>query len=78
MISNQDDDTAMQRQFMILILLAGVWSGTAHWSAAQDPEDSADRVFAAAYDWIYDDLDAGLTKARQTGQPLMVVIRCPP
>ena len=46
--------------------------------AAQNSEERADRIFAEAYGWIYDDLEAGFKQARQTGQPLMVVIRCPP
>ncbi len=28
--------------------------------------------------WIYDDLDAGLTEAKKSGKPMMVVLRCVP
>ena len=44
----------------------------------QDTVDSADRIFAEAHDWIYDNPDAGFELARKTRRPLMVVIRCPP
>ena len=32
----------------------------------------------AADFWIYDDLDAGYSKARKTGKPLLVSFRCVP
>lgn len=28
--------------------------------------------------WIYDDLEAGFTRARETGKPMLVVLRCIP
>jgi len=28
--------------------------------------------------WIYNDIDAGFERAKATGQPLMVVLRCVP
>lgn len=28
--------------------------------------------------WIYDDLGAGYARARETGKPLLVVLRCVP
>lgn len=37
-----------------------------------------DRTTAVANGWIYDDFDAGVAKAKETGKPMMVVIRCPP
>jgi len=37
-----------------------------------------DRKAALENGWIYDDLPAGLAKAKETGKPLMVVLRCPP
>ena len=29
-------------------------------------------------DWVYDDLDAGLARAKKSGQPAFVVFRCVP
>ena len=37
-----------------------------------------DRTVAEAHDWIYRDLALGVSEAKQTGKPLMVVVRCVP
>jgi hypothetical protein len=37
-----------------------------------------DRRVAEQHGWIYDDFDAGLAQAKETGKPLFVVLRCPP
>ena len=29
-------------------------------------------------DWIYDDIDAGIERARETGRPLLFTFRCIP
>ncbi|MDP6445414.1 MAG: hypothetical protein QGG36_27185 [Pirellulaceae bacterium] len=46
--------------------------------ATADGPSPADRRLAAANGWIYDDFAKGLATAKQTGKPLMVVLRCPP
>lgn len=46
--------------------------------APQAPESSSDRAFSEHYGWIYNDLAGGMREAQRKGQPLMVVIRCPP
>jgi hypothetical protein len=48
------------------------------FAAAQAPDFASDRQFAEHYGWIYNDLSAGLQQAQRKGQPVMVVIRCPP
>lgn len=37
-----------------------------------------DREQARQYGWIYDDFDVGVEKAKETGKPMLVVLRCPP
>ena len=37
-----------------------------------------DRKVAVENGWIYDDLKAAYAKARETGKPMLVVVRCPP
>lgn len=39
---------------------------------------AADRKVAVENGWIYDDLKAGYAKAKETGKPMLVVVRCPP
>ncbi len=43
----------------------------------QKVREDREKVTAAGF-WIYNDLAAGFTKARQTGKPLLVVLRCIP
>jgi hypothetical protein len=50
-------------------------------AAAQDRDTKVrnDRqAFKPSDDWIYNDLDAGIEAARESGKPLMVVFRCIP
>ena len=56
-----------------LALLAG-WIG----SASADFPPEWDRRQAEQNGWIYDDFGAGVAKAKETGKPMMVVLRCPP
>ncbi len=37
-----------------------------------------DRKVAVENGWIYDDLKAGYARAKETGKPMFVVVRCPP
>lgn len=37
-----------------------------------------DRKAALENGWIYDDLDSALEKAKETGKPILAVLRCPP
>ena len=37
-----------------------------------------DRRQAQQNGWIYDDFDSGVAKAKETGKPMLVVLRCPP
>lgn len=46
--------------------------------AAQDSTDPADKLFAVSRGWIYDDFDGAVKLAKNSGKPVMVVIRCPP
>ncbi|MFM7926004.1 MAG: thioredoxin family protein, partial [Planctomycetaceae bacterium] len=43
----------------------------------QKVREDRDKVTAAGF-WIYNDLDTGFRTARQTGKPLLVVLRCIP
>lgn len=56
----------------MVTLLLSVRNVTADFPSA------ADRRLAQNNGWIYDDFEAGLKKAKSTGKPMMVVLRCPP
>ena len=48
-----------------------------------DDTDAGDRLRKELKDevadfWIYEDLEAGFSRARETGRPLLVSIRCVP
>ncbi|MCA8960318.1 MAG: hypothetical protein KDC38_07385 [Planctomycetes bacterium] len=47
-------------------------------AALRDFPPAWDREAAVENGWIYDDWDAGLAQAKESGRPLMVVLRCPP
>lgn len=61
-----------------LLLLSALLVTPAVGAALRDFPPPWDREAAHANGWIYDDLSAGLAEARETGKPLMVVLRCPP
>lgn len=45
----------------------------------RDKKVRADRsAFGENPFWLYNDLEAGFAKARRTGKPLLVVLRCVP
>ena len=69
--------------FRQLPLLAGTLMllNAATLYAAEDREviTREDRNIAeAGGPWVYNDLDKGFEMAKQTGQPLLIVFRCPP
>lgn len=43
-----------------------------------DSPPAWDRQAALQHGWIYDDFNAGIAQGKETGKPLMVVLRCPP
>ncbi len=65
-----------------LLALTGAFLCTAaHGETVKDREGAVRKDRAALeYDarWIYNDFNAGFAKAKQTGKPLLVVIRCVP
>src|SRR4051812_22893257 len=63
------------------LFLIGLWLLVAGEARAQDRDAKVrnDReAFRASQDWIYNDLDAGVRAARDSGKPLLVVFRCIP
>ena len=75
-----DNRTTIQRRrsptaLCIAVVLIAALDGR-HVSA--DTPNSVGARLAAANGWIYGDLGAGMAEAKQTGRPLMVVLRCPP
>lgn len=65
--------TSSLRRAICFALLVG-WVGVAH--ADFPPE--WDRRQAEENGWIYDDFESAVAKAKETGKPMMVVLRCPP
>lgn len=63
-------------KFKIVCTLLGVLCWITSTNADAPPR--WDREEAQKYGWIYDDFEAGVDKAVQTGKPMLVVLRCPP
>ncbi len=63
------------RRTLLAVALAAALAGPA---AGQTKDDLRTKLkdTAPAGDWVYDDLDAGFAKAKATGKPLLVVVRC--
>jgi hypothetical protein len=61
------------RVFLALSALAWVGSANAQDEKQQLQQRLEDQVGTR---WIYDDLDKGFEAAKNTGKPLLVVIRC--
>lgn len=66
------------RLFWSSLLIAGMACLTVSSVQADGRASPYDRVTAEANGWIYDDFEAGISKAKETGKPLLVVLRCPP
>lgn len=63
----------------LTILVSLSWP---QWSSAAETRDDKVRKDLAEHGesglWIYNDLSKGLEQARQSGRPLLVVLRCVP
>ena len=57
----------------IVLLVAG-----AIFANERERKLAEDRKVAVENGWIYDDLKAGYAEAKETGKPMLVVVRCPP
>ena len=71
----------MNARIPLLALACALLAPKSHGEAVKDREGAVRKDRAALeYDarWIYNDFHAGFEKARQTGKPLLVVIRCVP
>ena len=71
----------MNPRFPLLALTCALLSSPAHGETVKDREGAVRKDRAALeYDarWIYNDFNAGFAKAKQTGKPLLVVLRCVP
>ena len=71
----------MNRRLPLIALAAALLSNTSHADAVKDREGAVRKDRSAMeYDarWIYNDFNAGFAKAKQTGKPLLVVLRCVP
>ena len=67
------------RLFAVFTLLLGAFS--AHAAAVKDREGAVRQDRATMeHDarWIYNDIDRGFAEAKETGKPLLVVLRCVP
>ena len=62
---------AMKAAALALLFLAAAAPGG---EKDQLREALGDRALVGP--WIYDDLEAGIAEAKQTGKPMMVVLRC--
>lgn len=72
----------MRRIALAIIAFTAIASSLPYAAAQQKTRDQKvredrDRVTEAGF-WIYNDLDSGFERARQTGKPLLVVLRCIP
>ncbi len=73
----------MMRRVRLAVLAALVWISHLPASAQQPPTREQkvlrdrEQVEAEGF-WIYNDLQAGFDQAKQTGKPLLVVLRCVP
>ena len=71
----------MKVSLPLVAIAAAIFTTQTHGEAVKDREAAVrmDRS-ALEYDarWIYNDFAAGLAKAKQTGRPLLVVLRCVP
>ena len=65
----------IHRKYLALALLVAVIAAVA---ARADGPPPWDRAQALENGWIYDDFAGGLKQAKETGKPLMIVLRCPP
>ena len=71
----------MNARFALLALACALLIPKSHGETVKDREGAVRKDRAALeYDarWIYNDFRAGFEKAKQTGKPLLVVIRCVP
>ena len=71
----------MNARFPLLVLAGALLIPKSHGETAKDREGAVRKDRAALeYDarWIYHDFRAGFAKAKHTGRPLLVVIRCVP
>lgn len=54
------------------LLISGFWPVTVPAPVRADAEENLPGF------WVDDDIEKGLSQARKTGKPLLVVFRCPP
>lgn len=64
--------TRFKTALSLFVLFGWVATGKA------DSPPQWDRQQAQEHGWIYDDFDAGVAKSKETGKPMLVVLRCPP
>lgn len=62
-----------RRILFTALLLSGFWSLMAPAFLRGDEGEENLPEF-----WVDDDIEKGLSRARKTGKPLLVVFRCPP
>jgi serine protease Do len=63
----------------VTVVFALLTVTTAQAQSERDKKVLADRAdVLAAGDWIYNDLTAGIEKAKASGKPLLIVLRCIP
>ncbi len=71
----------MNARFPVLALTAAVLAASSHAETVKDREAAVRKDRAVLENdarWIYNDFRAGFEKAKQTGKPLLIVIRCVP
>lgn len=63
------------------LILSGLLLAGLRTPAAEDRDSKVRNDLALVQSvglWVYNDLDQGIAEARQTGKPLLVVLRCIP
>lgn len=70
------------KRFTFALAAAFTWtllSTTAQAQSERDKKVLADRAdVLATGNWIYNDLPAGIEKSKESGKPLLIVLRCIP
>jgi len=69
------------RRLLTVLLLLGLCTAPLHAQQKktrdQKVREDRDKVTQQGF-WIYNDLESGFQQARQSGKPLLVVLRCIP
>ena len=80
-VGSAPDFRCMKPPALLTLSIATLFTVAAHGEAVKDREGAVRKDRATLGNdarWIYNDFEAGFAKAKQTGKPLLVVLRCVP